>query len=219
MEKKRMSAAATHKEISTLSGNTTVIYSVESVTLGQAVVVVAGSKVYHMAALWDRMSKEEAEGANEGAFAGKMWIEDHPAADTRGNDMRALHGGAACCEHTGYPQHLVNSVKAGMAMIVGRVKPQEQMADSIVVGSAGSLLPRCEVCTRWRIHKGVVPRFRQDGSIYQINQRSNGEVPDESMPGQLLGPLSESETTVAPTPRSFTCSSEYDYDPHGPRRP
>ena len=52
----------------------------------------------------NRMNQEEARGANEAAFAGKQWIEDHPAADTKGNDMKALHGGATCCEHTTTPR-------------------------------------------------------------------------------------------------------------------
>ena len=89
------------KVIKTMSGSVTIVHPVEAVTLGQAVVVVVGSKVYFMAGLWNKMSRKEAQRANEGAFAGRQWIEDHPAADTMGNDMKALHGGAACCEHTG----------------------------------------------------------------------------------------------------------------------
>lgn len=45
--------------------------------LGQAMM---GNKVYHMAALWDRMTEEEIMGANEAAFAGKQWIQERPAA-------------------------------------------------------------------------------------------------------------------------------------------
>ena len=37
------------KEIKTLSGNGTTVHLVEAVTLGQAVVVVVGNKVYCMA--------------------------------------------------------------------------------------------------------------------------------------------------------------------------
>ena len=48
----------------------------KAVNLGQALTVVAGNKIYHMAGLW---RKEEAEGANEVAFAETQWIEDHPA--------------------------------------------------------------------------------------------------------------------------------------------
>lgn len=167
LKKKKRAYEERNKQrtIQTLSGNVTVVHPVEAVTLGQAVVVVAGNKIYFIAGLWNKMSKEEAQGANEGAFAGKQWIEDHPVADTMGNDMRALHGGAACCEHTGFPHHLVKSIKEGRALIFGRVKPHEQMADSITVGTVGSSLPKCEVCTKWSIHKGVVPRFRKDGTI------------------------------------------------------
>lgn len=111
------------KVITTLGGNATIVHPIEAVGLGQAVMVVAGNRIYRMAGLWDKMNREEAEGANEEAFAGKQWIEDHSAADTRGNDMRALRGGATCCEHTGYPQHLVDSVKGGRALLFGRVKP------------------------------------------------------------------------------------------------
>ena len=203
------------KTITTLSGNTTVVYPVEAVTLGQAAVAVGGNKVYFIAALWNKMSGEEVDGANEAAFVGKQWIEDHAAADTKGSDMRALQGGATCCEHTGFPQHLAHSIKKGRALIFRRVKPQDQMADSITVGTVGSSLPKCEVCTNWRILKGVVPRFRKDGSIYQIDQRCNGEVRDNTISKRLSGSIAPSPgTSGAPTPRSFTtCPSEYDFDP------
>ena len=161
------------------------------------------------------MSKEEAQGANEGAFARLQWNEGQAAANTKGSDMKALHGGAACCEHTGYPQHLVESIKKGRALVFGRVKPEEQMADLITVGPVGSSLPKCEVCTEWRLYKGEVPRFRSDGTIYQTDQRSNGEVPDDTIPEQLSGSTAPSaESSIAPTPRSFAaCPSEYHFDP------
>ena len=82
-----------------------------------------------MAGLWNKMSQEGAQGANRGAFGGK--IEEHPAADARGNDMRVLHGGAACWEHTGFPQLLVESIKTVRALIFGGVKPSGWMANSI----------------------------------------------------------------------------------------
>lgn len=108
-------------------------------------VVVAGNKIYTMAGQWSKMSPEEIDGANEGLFAGEQWIEDHLAADTEGNDMRALHGGTTCCEHTGCPQDLVDSITSGKALVFGRVKPEEQMAGSITVGTVGSSLPVHEV--------------------------------------------------------------------------
>ena len=107
--------------------------------------VVAGNELYFMAGLWNKMSQEEARGANEAAFAGKPWIEDHPAADTKGNGTRALHGGAACCEHAGFPQHLVDSIKGSRVLMLGRLKPEDQMAGPITVGTVGSSLPKCEV--------------------------------------------------------------------------
>ena len=203
------------KAITTRNGNTTIVHPVMAVTVGQAVVVVAEGKIYTMAGLWSKMTPEEVRGANEGAFAGKQWIEEHPAADTKGNDMRGLRGGTTFCEHTGFPQHRVDCITNGKALIFGRVKPEEQMADSITVGTVRSTLPKSEVCTRWRIHKGVVPQFRRDGTIYQIDQRSNGEVPDDTIPQQLSGSIAQSTaSSLAPTPRSFTaCPSEYDFDP------
>ena len=115
----------------------------------------------------------------------------------------------------------------------GRVKPEDQMADSVTVGTVGSGLPKCEVCTNWRIHKGflffifknsllafaihkgVVPQSRRDGTIYQIDQKSNGQVPDDIIPPRLSGSIAPSAgISVAPTPKPFTaCPSEYDSDP------
>ena len=63
--------------------------------------------------------------------------------------MRALHGGATCCEYTGFPQHLVDSIKKDRALIFGRVKPEEQMAELIKLGEIGTHHPSCEVCKRW----------------------------------------------------------------------
>lgn len=145
------------KAITTRSGNTTIVFPIEAIGLGQAVIVVAGNKIYHMAGLWDKVNREEARGANEAALAGKHWIEDHPAADTRGNYMRALHGGATCCEHTGFLQQLVDSIKGNRALMFGRVQQEEQMADCIQVGAIGTQQPKCEVCRRWLQYKGVVP--------------------------------------------------------------
>lgn len=61
----------------------------------------------------------------------------------------------------------------------------------------------------------MVPQFRRDGTIYQIDQRSNGEVPDDTIQQQLSGSIAQpTESSQAPTPRSFTARpSEYNSDP------
>ena len=69
-EKKR--AYEERKSHETMSGNLTVVHPVEVVTLGKALVVVAGNKVYFVAGLWNRVSREEVQGANEGGFAGRQ---------------------------------------------------------------------------------------------------------------------------------------------------
>ena len=61
-----------HNTITTLSGNVTTGHPVEAIGRGQAVIVVAGNKVYNMAGLWDNMNKEEAGKANNAGFAGKQ---------------------------------------------------------------------------------------------------------------------------------------------------
>ena len=115
--------------------------------------------------------------------------------------MRAFHAGATCCEHNGSPQHLADSIKTGTALMFGRVKPEDQMADC---GNGRLVLTKCEVCTTWRIHKGFVPQFRTDGTIYQIDQRRNGEVPEDTIPKRLSGSIAPStDISIAPTPRSF----------------
>ena len=161
------------RKISTLSGNVTIVHPIEAVGLGQAVIAVAGNKIYHMAGLWDRMTQEEAEG-----------------------------------------QYLVTSIKSNKALTFGRVRPEEQMADSSRVGAIGTHQPKREVCLQY---KGTVPQFRKDGTIYQIDQRRNGEVADESIPRQLRGSVPPSTgISAVPTPSSLsveTCPSEYDFDP------
>ena len=102
----------THKVVTTLGGRSTITWPVEAVGLGQAMMVIAGNKVYH---LW---TEEEVKGVTEAAFTGRQWIEEHPAADTKGKDMRALHGGASCCQHTSFHQHLEDSVRKGYKGVV-----------------------------------------------------------------------------------------------------
>ena len=148
----RHQPAAKHREVRTLGARVSVVYPVKAVGLGQALMVVAGSKVYHMAGLWDRMMEEECKGANEAAFAGKQWIEGHPAAHMKGIDMRALHGGASCCQYTGFPQHLEESVKKREA----RLEPsEERMTSTIRVGAVGTVKQECKVCQRWLKYTGV----------------------------------------------------------------
>ena len=149
------------RKISTLSGNVTIVHPIEAVGLGQAVIAVAGNKIYHMAGLWDRMTQEEAEG-----------------------------------------QYLVTSIKSNKALTFGRVRPEEQMADSSRVGAIGTHQPKREVCLQY---KGTVPQFRKDGTIYQIDQRRNGEVADESIPRQLRGSVPLNRDLSSPNPELIEC--------------
>lgn len=83
-----------------LGGRATKAFPLGSVGLGQALTVVAGNRMYHMAGIWDKMTEEACRGVNKGAFAGTQYLEDYPAVDMKGIMMVALHRGAA---HTQAP--------------------------------------------------------------------------------------------------------------------
>ena len=129
-----------------MGGRSTIVHPVEAV----------GNRIYYMAGLWNKMNKKEAVGANSAALACKQWIEDHTVAETRGNEMRALRGGASCCQHTGFPQHLVDGVKEGRALMSGILKLENRMVKSIMVGALGTHHPGCKVCQKWIQYKGRI---------------------------------------------------------------
>ena len=151
------------------------------------------------------MTEEKRKGANEAAFAGAQWIKDHLAADLKGVNIKALHGGASCCPHTGYPQHL----EQGRALIFRKVEPIERMAEKIKLGAVGLTPQSCDVCKRWKEFKGIVPR---DGSIYFIDKCRRGT--DTSIPQELSRSTAISTVSTAPTPTLFqACTSEFNFNP------
>ena len=197
-----------HRVTQTLEGTVIIGYLVEAVGLGQALMVMADNKVYHMAGLWDKMIKEECKGANEATFAGRQWIEQHPAVDLKAIDMKVLHGAASWCQHTGYLEHLGRCVREWRALMFGIKEQGEQMAEKIRVGAVGTVKQECNVCDQWKKYKGAGPKFRSDGSIYFIDQVTNRPSPDGTVPPEPSGPAAPPTTvsSMAPSPRSFRVS-------------
>lgn len=98
--------------------------------------------------------------------------------------MQGLHGGASCCQHTGYPQHVEESVKKADTIIFGW---EEAKNGHVRVGAPGKVTQPCQMCDKWKEYKGVVPHFRRDGTVYFKDQRKKRD-PDETIPRQLSGP-------------------------------
>ena len=108
------------------------MHTQSKLALGQPLMVAAGNTAYYMAGLWQKLTREESDGANEAAFAGRKCIEEHPVTDLNENDMSALHGGASCCQQTGNEEHLGVSVRKGNALMCVLEEP---MAESTAVGT------------------------------------------------------------------------------------
>ena len=180
------------------------VFPVSTVTLGQSMAVVIGQSLYFMGGLWDRMNEKEVAMAGRAANLGREWLEDHPVALATVGRLQELCGRGSCCSHTGYPQHLLQWILDGRALILGLEDPGTQSRRRIYVDS---LKIDCEVCEGWINWKNAVPRYRPDGSLYYIDHDPRGRTPTGSMPPGMTGSRAMSEdrrTSMSPTPEEFT---------------
>lgn len=87
--------------------------------------------------------------AGKAANLGKKWIKDHPAALAQLlGRLQELCGRGSCCSHTGYPEHLVQGLQSGRAIIYGTEDPGTQSRRRIYVDS---LKVDCKVYKGWKL--------------------------------------------------------------------
>jgi len=108
-EKRDEPEEATRRGILRTDGGTSiVVYPLCKVTLGQAIVVAAGSTVFCLEAGWDGMSEDDRERFRLAAARGTGWID-------RQTDIPALAGrltrGGRWCAHKGYSKEAKRAVR------------------------------------------------------------------------------------------------------------
>jgi len=114
-------------------GTSVVVYPLRRVTLGQAIVVVAGRTVFCLEAAWDGMTEEDRERFRQVAAKGEEWID-------RKRDIPALSGGVGLkkggrwCAHREYSKEPKRAVRDPDSIAFGAVCPSQQSAGTIVVG-------------------------------------------------------------------------------------
>ena len=116
-------------------GASMVVYPLCRVTLGQAIVVVAGTTVFCLEAAWEGMTEEDRERFRQAAGKGTRWID-------RQVDIPTLAGkltrGGRWCAHKGYSREAKRAVRDLGAVAFGVVRPSQQSAGTIVVGGQPS---------------------------------------------------------------------------------
>jgi len=120
-------------------GTSIVVYPLRKVTLGQAIVVVAGTTVFCLEAAWDGMTEDDRERFRQAAAKGAGWIDrqvDIPALT--GGVGTGLTRGGRWCAHKGYSREAKAAVRDPEAVAFGVVRPSLQSAGTIVVGGRSS---------------------------------------------------------------------------------
>jgi len=125
-------------------GTSMVVYPLSKVTLGQAIVVVAGTTVFCLEVAWDGMSEDDRERFRQVAAKGARWIDqqiDIPMLSSR------LTRGGRWCAHKGYSREAKKAVRDPDAVAFGVAPPSEQSAGTIVVGGRRSDTAQyCDTC-------------------------------------------------------------------------
>jgi len=125
-------------------GTSIMVYPLCKVTLGQAIVVVAGRTVFCLEAAWEGMTEEDRERFRQAAAKGTGWID-------RQADIPTLAGrltrGGRWCAHKGYSREAKRAIRDPEAVAFRAVRPSQQSAGTIVVrGQPSDAAQYCDTC-------------------------------------------------------------------------
>jgi len=109
------------------------VYPLMKVTLGQAIVVVAGGKVYCLEAAWDGMKERDKERFRQAAAKGTGWIDRKEGAPVI---PETLMRGGRWCTHKEYSEEARGAVRDPDAVAFGVTRPSKQSAGTVVVGGS-----------------------------------------------------------------------------------
>ena len=141
---KEIEEAARMGILRTDEGTSMVVYSLCRVTLGQAIVVVAGGTVFCLEAAWEGMTEEDRERFRQGAVKGAGWIDKQADIPML---ARKLTRGGRWCAHKGYSREAKRAIRDPEAIAFGTVCPSQQSAGTIVVGGRPSDTAQyCDTC-------------------------------------------------------------------------
>jgi len=128
----------------TYEGTSMVVYPLSKVTLGQAIVVVAGTTLFCLEAAWDGMMEDDRERFRQAAAKGARWIDqrtDIPTLSSR------LTRGGRWCAHKGYSKEAKRAVRDPYSVAFGVAPPSVQSAGTIVVeGRRSDTAQYCDTC-------------------------------------------------------------------------
>lgn len=114
------------------------------VYLGQAIVVVAGGKVFCLEAAWDGMEEKDKERFRQAAAKGSRWIDRKEGAPVIPENLTR---GGRWCAHKGYTEEARRVVRDPDAVAFGVSRPSQQSAGTVVVGrSSQANAQYCGTC-------------------------------------------------------------------------